>query len=68
MKHSIALVLCYLIALPLWSQQRPNEDSLFIRNNYQKYEYQIPMRDGTKLFTGSYFSIQPAKPLGAERV
>lgn len=61
MKHSIALVLCYLIALPLWSQQRPNEDSLFIRNNYQKYEYQIPMRDGTKLFTAVYVPKDASK-------
>ncbi len=28
--------------------------STFVRDNYQKYEYQIPMRDGTKLFTVVY--------------
>jgi putative CocE/NonD family hydrolase len=30
------------------------QDSLFVRENYQKYEYQIPMRDGVKLFTTVY--------------
>lgn len=29
-------------------------DSTFIRENYQKAEYQIPMRDGVKLFTIVY--------------
>ncbi|MDJ1495956.1 CocE/NonD family hydrolase [Cytophagaceae bacterium DM2B3-1] len=29
-------------------------DTAFVRNNYQKYEYQIPMRDGIKLFTIVY--------------
>ena len=31
-----------------------NQDSLFIINNFTKYEYQIPMRDGVKLFTSVY--------------
>ncbi|MCS6967410.1 MAG: CocE/NonD family hydrolase [Cytophagales bacterium] len=31
-----------------------NPDSLFIRENYQKYEYYIPMRDGVRLFTHVY--------------
>ncbi|MEC9259730.1 MAG: X-Pro dipeptidyl-peptidase, partial [Pseudomonadota bacterium] len=26
----------------------------YIRANYTKYEYQIPMRDGVKLFTSVY--------------
>lgn len=30
------------------------QDSIFVRENYQKYEYQIPMRDGIKLFTTVY--------------
>ncbi|UII33046.1 CocE/NonD family hydrolase [Fulvivirga ulvae] len=31
-----------------------DKDSLFVRSNYDKHEYQIPMRDGTKLFTTVY--------------
>lgn len=37
-----------------FAQNKINEDSLFIRNHYNKYEYQIPMRDGVKLFTAVY--------------
>lgn len=29
-------------------------DSLYMRANYEKFEYNIPMRDGTKLFTIAY--------------
>src|SRR5580692_11558555 len=29
-------------------------DAAYVRNNYVKYEYQIPMRDGIKLFTSVY--------------
>lgn len=32
-----------------------NEDSLYIREHYQKIERSIPMRDGIKLFTSIYF-------------
>lgn len=31
-----------------------SSDSLFIRENYAKHEYQIAMRDGVKLFTIVY--------------
>ncbi|GAB3829752.1 CocE/NonD family hydrolase [Pontibacter rugosus] len=34
--------------------QKVNEDSLYIRQNYEKAEYKIPMRDGKKLFTVVY--------------
>ncbi len=29
-------------------------DAAFVRENYSKYEYRIPMRDGVKLFTSVY--------------
>lgn len=38
----------------LWGQSTRIQDSIFVRENYQKYEYQIPMRDGIKLFTTVY--------------
>jgi len=31
-----------------------NPDSLYVAQNYNKYEFQIPMRDGIKLFTAVY--------------
>ena len=31
-----------------------NDDSLFVAENYEKHEYQIPMRDGINLFTSVY--------------
>ncbi len=36
------------------AQALAQSDSTFIRENYQKAEYQIPMRDGVKLFTIVY--------------
>jgi putative CocE/NonD family hydrolase len=34
--------------------QGQQPDSVFVRENYIKYEYQIPARDGAKLFTAVY--------------
>nr|WP_250428753.1 CocE/NonD family hydrolase [Pontibacter ruber] len=34
--------------------QRVNQDSLYIREHYTKAEYQVPMRDGKKLYTIVY--------------
>jgi uncharacterized protein len=36
-----------------------NEDSVWIRTNYIKKEYQVPMRDGIKLFTSVYMPKNP---------
>lgn len=53
MNHRTTLpVLALLIVttvLPLSAQ-----DSIFVRQNFTKYEFQIPMRDGVKLFTIAY--------------
>src|SRR5438874_2060789 len=32
----------------------PAPGAAFVRENYSKYEYRIPMRDGVKLFTSVY--------------
>src|SRR4030095_12247301 len=32
----------------------PAPGAAFVRENYSKYEYHIPMRDGVKLFTSVY--------------
>jgi len=34
--------------------QQAKKDSIYMRANYDKFEYQIPMRDGVKLFTIVY--------------
>ncbi len=56
-KPFLIFMICLLAAVPsvLWAQNNSRmQDSLFVRENYQKFEYQIPMRDGTKLFTIAY--------------
>ncbi len=58
MKKIIFLLL--LIGLPAlaWSQV---PDSVYARQHYDKYEYQIPMRDGVKLFTAVYVPKDKSK-------
>src|SRR3954471_14608864 len=41
--------------------QSPAPDAEYIKANYQKYEYQIPMRDGKKLFTSVYVPKDQSK-------
>jgi uncharacterized protein len=36
-------------------------DAAYVRNNYLKFEYQIPMRDGKKLFTSVYVPKDTSK-------
>src|SRR6266566_91083 len=61
----LALALSAFAPAPLFAQPVPilvNPPKLlagaelkdYIRANYTKYEYQIPMRDGVKLFTAVY--------------
>ncbi len=46
-----------------------NVDSAYVKANYQKFEYQIPMRDGKKLFTSVYMPKDQTKkyPLMMDR-
>lgn len=46
------LVLCFLHTVAAHAQTE--SDSAYIRQHYQKTEHQIPMRDGTKLYTIVY--------------
>jgi putative CocE/NonD family hydrolase len=59
----LALALALLVPVPLGAQPAPADKPKvlagaelkeYIRANYTKYEYQIPMRDGVKLFTAVY--------------
>ncbi len=36
-------------------------DAAYVKNNYAKYEYQVPMRDGKKLFTSVYVPKDQSK-------
>ena len=38
----------------------PTQDSAYVRGNYQKFEFMVPMRDGTKLFTQVYAPVDQA--------
>lgn len=56
-KPILIFMICLSAAIPsvLWAQNNSRmQDSIFVRENYQKFEYQVPMRDGTKLFTIAY--------------
>lgn len=49
-----------LLALCSFAQPN-NSDAEYVKANYTKYEYQIPMRDGKKLFTSVYVPKDQAK-------
>ena len=55
-KH-LFLALLFLFLVPFVNAQ-PNRvntaDALYVKDHYIKYEYQVPMRDGKKLFTSVY--------------
>lgn len=41
--------------------QVASPDGAYVKENYQKYEYQVPMRDGKKLFTAVYVPKDQSK-------
>jgi len=51
MKYKIAILLLFCIAR---SANAQNQDSIFARANYDKFEYRISMRDGISLFAVAY--------------
>jgi putative CocE/NonD family hydrolase len=49
------LLYLFILLFPLLScAQSGSPDADYVQKNYQKFEYQIPMRDGKKLFTSVY--------------
>ncbi len=50
-----------LIALAANAQPGPGPDADYVKANYTKYEYQIAMRDGKKLFTSVYVPKDQSK-------
>lgn len=59
----IALFISCLITLHSFAQNTTTNlsDADYIKAGYQKYEYQIPMRDGKKLFTAIYVPKDQSK-------
>lgn len=56
MKTSKLFIFIFL-SLYNFANAQAISDSAFVKQNYTKAEYQIPMRDGTKLFTSVYVPI-----------
>ncbi|WP_461450996.1 CocE/NonD family hydrolase [Mucilaginibacter sp.] len=50
-----------LVAFSSFAQIPQGSDADYIKANYTKYEYQIPMRDGKKLFTAVYVPKDQSK-------
>ena len=49
------------------SAQTVAEDSVYMRNHYDMFEYKIPMRDGIKLFTVVYVPKDKTKKFLKEK-
>ncbi|WDF56538.1 CocE/NonD family hydrolase [Mucilaginibacter sp. KACC 22063] len=58
--HKI-FTLCLLLVAAATFAQQPGNDAEYVKQNYTKYEYQIPMRDGKKLFTSVYVPKDQSK-------
>ncbi|HEY5327560.1 MAG TPA: CocE/NonD family hydrolase [Mucilaginibacter sp.] len=54
----LLLLACTSLAQP---GQGNSPDAAYVKDNYIKYEYQIPMRDGKKLFTSVYLPKDQSK-------
>ncbi|MES2110067.1 MAG: CocE/NonD family hydrolase [Bacteroidota bacterium] len=63
MKKTILIAFGFLL-LAFCSTAQPrgeNPNAAYVKDNYTKYEYEIPMRDGKKLFTSVYVPKDQAK-------
>jgi uncharacterized protein len=61
MKILLSAVSFLLIAVNSFAQLPTSPDVDYVKANYTKYEYQIPMRDGKKLFTSVYVPKDQSK-------
>ncbi len=50
------------LTLSAEKEETPEEHAVWVKANYTKYEYMIPMRDGVKLFTSVYAPKDDSKP------
>lgn len=60
MKAIQLLIIAFMVSFTTWAQEK-NTDSIYMRAHYDKVEYRIPMRDGTKLFTIAYIPKDTSK-------
>ncbi len=61
MKRITTILLLCLFFRQVSAQQNQNPDAAYVKENYQKFEYQVPMRDGKKLFTSVYVPKDQSK-------
>lgn len=55
MKHTFLFIILVIDSVCCLAQKHPSHaDEAFIKENYRKIEYNIPMRDGVTLFTAVY--------------
>lgn len=59
-RRPVLLCLLILVLLPALATAQGRE---YIREHYTKHEYQIPMRDGAKLFTAVYVPKAASRPV-----
>ena len=57
MKILINLLIAVIIFQGLGSTENKEHEGFDIKEHYNKYEYNIPMRDGVNLFTAVYMPI-----------
>jgi putative CocE/NonD family hydrolase len=60
-KLTLALFAFLLLSAFTFAQPGPSPDAAYVKENYTKFEYQIPMRDGIKLFTSVYIPKDQSK-------
>jgi hypothetical protein len=60
-KLVLLAICCQLFAVFKLFSQPNNNDAAYTTANYTKYEYQVPMRDGKKLFTSVYVPKDQSK-------
>ena len=62
--RSYIVLLCLVISssFAAAADKKPDPRADYIRANYTKFEYKIPMRDGVKLFSSVYLPNDNSKP------
>jgi predicted acyl esterase len=61
MRNVLSAVTLCILNVAAFAQSRANEDSVYMREHYDKVEYRIPMRDGKKLFALVYVPKDKSK-------
>ncbi|MBS1527304.1 MAG: X-Pro dipeptidyl-peptidase, partial [Bacteroidetes bacterium] len=60
-KLSLLLAFGFMLSAICSYAQQNSSDAEYVKANYTKYEYQVPMRDGVKLFTSVYVPKDQSK-------